>query len=201
MRANASIITPPHELLEQPRIAPEHQEPDNTTTAQNAAAATASQVAGVPPQPQTLPEPTTAFDALRMIHTQQRVGAASALWLAKWFRQHDTNPLPKQYMLGPVAGADGVNYVLDRAQGQPAKSITVLVPYLPAIAGAFFCVGIGGRSATLAAGAFIVPTLYATIPLQADDVRIGFDPAGAQPGANTPVFVLRWSTVQPFAAK
>lgn len=201
MRATASIITPPHELVEQPRIAPDMLTPDDVTTAQQDAATHARQVAGAPPQPQTIPEPETPFEALRMINAHQRVSAGSLLWLARWFRQRDTNPLPKQYMLGPIAGADGEYNVLDRAQGSPARSITVLVPGLAGIANASFCIGIGGKSATVAAGAFIVPTLYLTLPLQADDIRIGFDPAGGQPAANTPVFVLRWPTVQPFAAR
>lgn len=195
MRATASTIVPPHDLAHIPRIAPDHQPPGESTPAQDVANTGARQVAGVPPLPTTIPDPTTGMEALKLIHGSSAFSARALISIARWFARRDQNPILRPYLLT----AD-VPTVLDRAVGQPARSLTVLVPGLSGVATAQFCIGIGGRSATVAGGGVVIPTLYVTLPLQADDIQLGFDPAYGQPNTSIPVFVLRWPTVQPFAA-
>jgi hypothetical protein len=91
-------------------------------------------------------------------------------------------------------GATGVLTHTDHAHCFKAKSITIYNPNQATV-----YVGFGGDSATPLANALPV-FQFATFPLQADDLNVGFQATDLGQSTAT-VFVFRWPTVRDFAAE
>ena len=147
--------------------------------------------AAAPELPKTVPAPNPS-DVLAGIHEHTLHAALGTRYLALKQRERERNPLYKSYLIN---GASGVYFAVDEPQGEPARSITIYNPTINVPA----YVGIGGTDPTSAAGALPVAQ-FLTIPLQADVIKVGFNPTDLLANSAT-IFVFRWATVQPFAAE
>jgi hypothetical protein len=155
-----------------------------------AGAAAAAKTPGPPAAPKDVPPPSIQ-DALKFGAAASVRSGGHIAELLDLVRRRERNPELRTLVFN---GANEIYQLEDLARGFKAKSVTIYNPNPQTL-----YVGFAGDSATPLANALPV-FQYATFPLQAVDLKLGFQPSDLG-SAQATVFLFRWPTLRPFAAE